>query len=86
MLPFDPALNRCAIGAVVEVEAGGKTQRRRVGTGGSYLSCGDERVHFGLGSANKIEVIRVHWPDGTSEQFPVSQVNQVVVLKKGEGA
>ena len=86
VLAFDPALNRCAIGSVVEVEAGGKTQRRRVGAGGSYLSCGDERVHFGLGSASKIEVIRVHWPDGTSEQFPVSQVNQVVVLKKGEGA
>lgn len=85
VLPFDPALNRCANGAIVEVITGTTTQHRRAGTGGSYLSCGDERVHFGLGSASQIDSVRVLWPDGTGEQFSVSAVNQVVVLRKGDG-
>ena len=82
---IDAALNRCAIGAVVELEAGGKTQRRRVGAGGSYLSGGEERVHFGLGDVKSIERLRISWPGGEVEQFQAPDVNQAVVLRKGEG-
>jgi hypothetical protein len=42
-------LNPFAIGARVNVEAGGRRQIREVRSGGSYLSQNDLRAHFGLG-------------------------------------
>ncbi len=43
--------------------------RRRVRTDGSYLSANDPRVLVGLGSATRIQSVRVRWPDGTLEEF-----------------
>src|SRR5262245_58511942 len=62
--------NRDAIGARVEIRAGGKVQVQEVRSGGSYLSSNDVRVHFGLGSASRVESIRVRWPNGNVEDLP----------------
>jgi enediyne biosynthesis protein E4 len=60
-----PGLNRQAIGARVEVVAGGQRQVQWVHGGGtSYASSGPAEVQFGLGGAEEIEEIRVIWPDG----------------------
>ncbi len=58
------ASNRDSIGAKVAVVAGGC---RRVGFrvgGGSYQSASDPRLHFGLGLADRIELIEIVWPSG----------------------
>ncbi len=56
--------NRHAIGAKVEVEAGGKVHTRWVLAGGtSFASSGPPEVHVGLGDA-PIDAVRVRWPDG----------------------
>ena len=34
------------------------------GTGGSYLSAGDPRVHFGLGGIRALDEVQVRWPGG----------------------
>src|SRR5690349_1779065 len=47
--------NRLAIGARVKITAGGATQTDEIHSGGSYLSQSDLRVHFGLGTAMKID-------------------------------
>ena len=47
--------NRSAIGARVRVTAGGFVQTAEVRSGGSYLSQSDLRLHFGLGSAAKVD-------------------------------
>jgi hypothetical protein len=52
--------NRDGIGAIIQVN--GQTQY--AGTGGSYLSASDKRVHFGLGAA-KTASVEVIWPSGT---------------------
>ncbi len=54
-------------------------------TDGSYLSAGDPRIHFGLGSLTRIEAIRVVWPDGLQEQWPGLTIDQTHLLRKGEG-
>jgi hypothetical protein len=59
--------NRLAIGARVKIVAGGMTQTDEIHSGGSYLSQHDLRVHFGLGSANKIDSVEIHWPSGATE-------------------
>ncbi len=58
-----------AFGAVLTVAAGGRTWRRDVRSGYSYLAANDPRVHIGLGGATVIDQVDVRWPDGTSERF-----------------
>ena len=43
---------------------GGKKLSREVHAGSSYLSSEDPRVHFGLGSATKVDDLTVRYPDG----------------------
>lgn len=59
--------NRDAVGAVVKLTAGGRTQIREIRAGSSYLSCSSKQVYFGLGAAAEADVIEVRWPDGTRE-------------------
>src|SRR5258705_13832908 len=61
--------NRLAVGARVKIVAGGMTQTDEIHSGGSYLSQSDMRVHFGLGSASKIDSVEIHWPSGATESL-----------------
>ena len=54
--------------------------------GGSYMSSGDPRAHFGLGATDRVDRIEVTWPDGHREQFPGSQADRQVELTKGTGS
>ncbi len=82
---IDPALNRDALGAMVEVRAGERSYVRPVITTYSYLSAGEPEVHFGLGDAVKVDAITVMWPDGTREEFPGGEANRAVEVLKGQG-
>ncbi len=83
---IDPPLNRDAIGAVITVFIeNGKTLRRLVQPGYSYLSSNDVRAHFGLGQTQKIERVCVQWPGGEEECFSGIDINQFVTLRKGDG-
>lgn len=84
--------NRDGLGSRVGLRRKGRpTLWRRVAADGSYLSAGDSRVQFGLGSAAESggstgEAVVVLWPDGTKEQWPVSKPNQLLKLKQGSGS
>jgi hypothetical protein len=60
----DAATGRTAAGSTVTVTAGGRRMVRVVAPGGSYLSSGDPRVHFGLGDAARVDEFRVRSPLG----------------------
>ncbi|MEX2138438.1 MAG: CRTAC1 family protein [Pirellulales bacterium] len=83
---MDPALQRDAYGAVVSVKAGERGWQRLVNPGTSYQCSHDARVHFGLGDVERIDEIRVRWPDGSSELFTGGDADRLVTLRKGEGA
>ena len=68
-------------GAVVEVESGGKVQRRWLGNG-SYQSADSPLAHFG--SAANTATIRVVWPDGTVQTHEAVGVGRRVVIPRGE--
>jgi enediyne biosynthesis protein E4 len=76
---------RDAYGAEVTVVAGGVHRKRTVRSAFSYLSAGDPRAHFGLGSLDTIEQIIVRWPDGSREVFPGGNVNRSLTLAHGQG-
>ena len=74
---------RDAIGAKVFLTANGIRQRADVFSGGSYASSSDTRLHFGLGSATKIDKLEILWPDGKKEQIPTPAVDQIVTVMEG---
>ena len=61
---------RDAIGARVFVTANGFRQRQDIIAGGSFASSPDQRPHFGLGPASKIDKIEVQWPSGLKQTVP----------------
>ena len=58
-----PKAPRDAIGTTVYLTAGGIRQRGDVLSGGSFASCNDPRVHFGLGDSTSVQQVEIHWPD-----------------------
>src|SRR5262249_11948808 len=63
------ASNGGGVGAKVVVPAAGRRQvAQRVG-GGSYLSAGDARLHFGLGQATSVDAVEVLWPSGRRDRW-----------------
>ncbi|MGH9604359.1 MAG: CRTAC1 family protein [Terracidiphilus sp.] len=80
-----PKSPRDAVGATVYVTANGMRQREDVLSGGSYLSSNDQRPHFGLGQATKVDDIEVHWPSGRIEHFNVPGVDRIVTITEGTG-
>jgi hypothetical protein len=81
----DPAqgVPRDAIGARVELTAGGKTQVRHVMPFKSYLSQSQLPVTFGLGEATQVESLKVVWPNGEEQGVDDVPVDGRVVVRQG---
>ena len=77
--------NRDAIGARVRAVTSDGQQWQEVRGGGSYLSQGDFRVHFGLGAAARVDRIDVRWPNGLEESWEGLDVDRFHTLKEGSG-
>ncbi len=77
--------NRDAIGARVTVRANGRQQVQEVRSGGGYISQSDFRLHFGLGTATKVDKLEIRWPNGLVEKLGNIAANQIVVIKEGAG-
>jgi len=56
-----------------------------VRSGGSYYSQNDLRVHFGLGNADKVQLLEIRWPSGQIDQLKNISANQLIFVKEGEG-
>jgi hypothetical protein len=78
--------NRDGISARISVKVGARTLVDEVRSGSSYNSNSDMRVHFGLGSASKIDFVQIRWPSGLVERFEKAPVDLIQTLKEGTGA
>ena len=76
--------NRSAIGAVVTAAYGGKRQAQAVLASSSYLSSGDRRLHFGLGTAATAD-LEIAWPNGLQEVLKSVRSDQLVTVQEGAG-
>jgi len=56
-----------------------------VRSGGGYFSQHDLRVHFGIGKAEKVELLEVRWPSGQVDTLKDIRPNQLIYVKEGEG-
>ena len=83
--------NRSGIGARLRCvsrppdESKEHSQIDEVRSGGSYISQSDLRVHFGLGKAQKVDVLEIRWPSGQVDILKDVKPNQVIFVKEGAG-
>jgi hypothetical protein len=83
--------NRSGIGArltcVTQARGEPKPHRQidEVRSGGGYFSQNDLRVHFGLGKAEKVDLLEIRWPSGEIDILKDVKANQVIYVKEGAG-
>lgn len=76
--------NRDAIGATVEVRAGGRSLVRTLFAGEGYLAQSSKWLHFGVGPTDRIDEVIVSWPGGAIEKFPGPPVDRRYKIMQGE--
>lgn len=74
--------NRDGIGAVVQLNAGGKTQLRVQDGGVHERGQNHARLHFGLAQHVKIDSVTVRWPSGKTQQLKNIQADQILRIKE----
>jgi hypothetical protein len=83
--------NRSGIGArircVTKVAGVEKPHQQidEVRSGGGYFSQNDLRVHFGVGLADKIDLLEIRWPSGQSDSLKDLQPNRLYHVTEGQG-
>jgi hypothetical protein len=77
--------NKAAIGARVTVKAGTLVQFSEVRGGASYLSQNDLRLHFGLGSNDKMTEVNIRWPNGETEVLRDVPGDFIYTIVEGKG-
>lgn len=76
---------RDAIGATAYLTANHMRQRADVISGGSFASSSDQRLHFGLGDADHIDDLEIHWPGGDVEHVNLPGVDRYFTITEGKG-
>ncbi len=74
--------NTDAIGAQVQLEAGGTTLLREVICGASYLSGNELCLFFGLGDSERVDDIQIRWHDGDVQQLGEVPLRQVITFSQ----
>jgi hypothetical protein len=76
---------RDAVGTTIYVTAGGVRQRSDVYSGGSFASTSDQRPHFGIGAAAKVDKVEIQWPSGVKEEVMVGTIDRFYTVVEGKG-
>ena len=79
------ASNRDGFGARVQLKAGGLVETAEVRANSSFESASDPRLHFGLGAADEVDEITIHWPSGRTETIRSEPADRQLVIAEGEG-
>ena len=78
--------NRKGIGSNIVVTAGGRKQYLYQSPYRGYLSTVDERPHFGLGSATRVDTLAIEWPDGRWQTMTNVPVDRFLTLKQSDAS
>jgi hypothetical protein len=80
VLPVTPS-GAPARGALVTLEAGGRTQRRVIDCGSGYLCQMEPVAHFGLGGLAAVDRVEVRWPDGVTKVIESPEVDALLEVR-----
>jgi hypothetical protein len=76
--------NRDAIGARVTIKTGALSLMREVDGGNGYSSQSTLRLHFGLGTADKLDSVEIRWPSGLKQSVTLP-LNKISKIQEGKG-
>jgi len=76
--------NRDGIGARIRITSAGLTQYNNVSFASGYASSSAGPVHFGLGSAKKVDEVEIRWPSGTVQVLKDVKADQILKVKEGK--
>lgn len=77
--------NRDGIGTRVFVQSGDLKSVAEVHSGRSYQSHFGTRLHFGLGSRERVDRIEVRWTSGLTNIIQSQTANQLITITEGSG-
>lgn len=79
--------NPDAIGAIIKYSVGGKVHSRMKNAGGSFISSHDPRIILGLGKAEKVDWVEIHWPRPSQrvDRFTRVPINRYIKIVEGAG-
>jgi hypothetical protein len=72
------------VGAKVTITADGQKQHIDHTPYRGFMSSVDDRVHFGLGPAQRVDTLEVEWPDGRQQTLTNLDVDRLMVVKQSE--
>jgi hypothetical protein len=79
--------NRNGYGArLILYDNSGRVQVRESDGGSSHCSSNSSFIHFGLGPADKVDSLIIHWPSGLQEKITEPVINNLSIVREGEGA
>ncbi|MBI1899981.1 MAG: CRTAC1 family protein [Planctomycetia bacterium] len=76
--------NREGLGAVIDLTAGGKQQRRTLFPTRSYLAQCEPVATFGLGKSTRIDEVKIKWPDGAVQTLSELEIDKLHVIEHPE--
>lgn len=71
---------RSAAGAIATIQAAGRRMEKTPRIGSGFLSQHSQELHFGLGSADAVEELRVRWPSGTERVWRNLAANRLYAV------
>jgi hypothetical protein len=74
------------VGSKLIVTAGGTKQNVYYSPYRGYMSSMDDRAHFGLGAAQRVDTLEILWPDGRREVRTNLEVDRLVVIARADGS
>ena len=77
--------NRDGIGSILKLSAGNVSHVDQAKGGSSYMSASDPRIHFGLGTATRVNSLEIDWPSGNVDRLVNVPVDTVIAVKEGSG-
>ena len=80
------APNRQGIGATIVCTAEGRRQYLYQSPWRGYTSTVDDRPHFGLGSAARVDTLEILWPDGRRQRLTNVAADRELVLRQSDAS
>jgi enediyne biosynthesis protein E4 len=77
--------NRDGYGAKIEITVEGVTRYAEVRAASSFESSNDPRMHFGLGTATRVDAIVVRWPSGQVDKVGAQGGDQILTIRECRG-
>lgn len=74
--------NRDGFGARIKIVAGEKSQTSEARCVAGFLGSSDQRVHFGLGAASRVDLIEIRWPSGTVQKLENVVADRILKIRE----